>query len=78
MIEVFETEPDWSRYNLKSVRTQALHRYWATKNLGGGSLIDSVSTSIVQKIYTPLKNMILDTENYGYFEIKKFKDSKKG
>lgn len=69
MIEVFESEPDWERYNIESDRTLVLHQYWTDENLGGGPLVDTLQTDNAEEIITPLKDLILNTENFGYFEL---------
>jgi len=71
MIEILSNEPDWEYYNMKSVYTLFLKKYWSQKDLSGGPLTGSLSTYYTSDIKTPMKDLIMDVKNYGYFEIKK-------
>jgi len=71
MEEALATAPDWSHYSRTHERTKDVKRYWTSKTLGGGPLTGDLRTEAVDKIQTPLSELMSMTSTYGIYSITK-------
>ena len=71
MEEALDSPPDWSRYAPTHERTKKISKYWDDKALAGGPLTEDLATPKVDKISTPLAELMAITTTYGLYNIEK-------
>ena len=69
MEEALVKPPKWSYYQSTHERTEQVQRYWTELTLGGGPLTGNVATEKVDKIVTPLSELMEMESTYGIYTI---------
>lgn len=69
MIALYDTQPEWTNYNIDSAKTKIAKNYWESPDLAGGSIVKDLKTPNQSDIKTDIVKTIMAAKTYGYYKI---------